>query len=182
MSWNIDSTHSEILFSARHLMISKVRGQFEKFSGTINFNEQDPAQTTVAIQIEAASLNTREPQRDAHLRSADFLMADQFPYLTFQSKRVEMLSANRARLVGDLTIRDLSREVALDVEYVGKSTSPWGAVTAGFSAATRISRKEWGLTWNVALETGGVLVSDEIEIQIELELVQQPETAAQSAA
>jgi polyisoprenoid-binding protein YceI len=178
MSWTIDPAHTEINFSARHMMISNVRGRFEKFSGTVEFDEANPAASNVEVQIEAASINTREAQRDAHLRSADFLNAEQYPYLTFKSKRVEVLDANRGRIIGDLTIRDITREVALETEYSGVSRSPWGTLSAGFSASTTISRKDWNLTWNVALETGGWLVGDEIKINIELEIVKDPETVA----
>ena len=182
MSWQIDSAHSEINFWVRHLMISKVRGQFEKFSGEINFDADNPANTTVAITIEASSINTREAQRDGHLKSPDFLDAENFPTLTFTSKRVELDSNYRGRLIGDLTIRGVTNEVTLVVEYAGQAKSPWGTTSAGFSASTKINRKDWGLTWNQALETGGVLVGDEINIDIEIEIVQQAETEAEAAA
>jgi polyisoprenoid-binding protein YceI len=175
MAWKTDSAHSEINFTVRHMMISNVRGRFEKFSGTVEFDESYPANSSVDVQIEAASISTREPQRDGHLRSPDFLNVEEHPYITFKSKRVEVESENKARITGDLTIRGLSREVVLDVEYSGTARSPFGTENAGFSASTRINRKDWGLVWNVALETGGVLVGEEIKIDIELELVKQPE-------
>jgi polyisoprenoid-binding protein YceI len=160
-------------------MISTVRGRFERFTGTVEGDEQNPTAATVDVQIEAASIDTRDERRDAHLRSPDFFNAEQYPYLVFKSKRIARLDANHAQLVGDLTIRDVTREVALDVEYAGQAKSPWGTISAGFSAQTKISRKDWGLTWNVGLETGGVLVGDEITINIELELVKQVEQEAQ---
>lgn len=175
MSWKIDPAHSEITFSVRHLMVSNVRGRFERFNGVVNFDEENPQNSSVEVQIEAASINTREPQRDAHLRSPDFLNAEQFPYLTFKSKRIEVLDDSHGRIIGDLTIRDVTREVTLDVVFNGKVKSPFGMMTAGFSANTKINRKEWGLVWNMALETGGVLVGEEVSIDIELELVHQPE-------
>lgn len=175
MSWIIDSAHSEVNFTVRHMMISNVRGRFEKFTGTVDFDEANPANTKVDVQIEAASLSTREPQRDGHLRSPDFLDAEKYPYLTFKSKRVNVIDTQHAELVGDLTIRDITREVILDVEYSGMSKSPWGTTNAGFTASTRISRKNWNLNWNVALETGGWLVGDEIKIDLELEIIQQAE-------
>jgi polyisoprenoid-binding protein YceI len=178
MSWNIDTHHTSIQFTVRHMMISKVRGEFEKFSGTVNLDDHNPANTTVDITVEAASINTHEPQRDGHLRSPDFLNADQYPNLTFKSKRVEVLGKDRARLVADLTIRDVTREIVLDVEYTGMAKSPFGTTNAGFTATTRINRKDWNLTWNMALETGGVLVAEEVNISVELELVKQPEAAA----
>jgi polyisoprenoid-binding protein YceI len=173
MSWQIDPAHSHIQFTVRHMMIAKVRGQFENFTGTVELYEDEPEKSHVDIQIEAASINTREDQRDQHLRSPDFLDAENYPYLTFKSKRVERLDENRARMVGDLTIRDVMREVALDVTYEGQAKSPWGTMTAGFSASTTINRKDWGLTWNQALETGGVLVGDQVIIDIEVEVVKQ---------
>lgn len=180
MTWTIDNAHSEINFTVRHMMISNVRGQFERFTGTVDFNEEHPAQSSVDVQIEAASINTKEAKRDEHLRSADFLAADQYPYLTFKSQRVEVVDENHGKIHGDLTIRGISRPVVLDVEYSGMAKSPWGMMSAGFTASTKISRKEWGLEWNAALETGGVLVGDEIKISIELEIIKQPE--AQSVA
>ncbi len=179
MAWQIDPAHSEINFTVRHMMISNVRGQFEKFTGTVDFNEDDPTKSTVDVQIEAASINTKEPPRDNHLRSADFLDAEHYPYLTFKSKRVIKTGDNTGRIVGDLTIRDITREVTLDVEYSGQAQSPWGTTSAGFSATTTINRKDWDLNWNKALETGGVLVGDQIKIAIEIEVVKQ--VAAEAA-
>lgn len=177
MSWAIDYSHSEINFKVRHMMISNVRGQFERFTGMVNFNEADPAQTSVNIQIETTSISTNDEKRDGHLRSADFFNVDQFPYITFVSKKVELLDTDRAKLVGDLTISGMSREVTLDVEKLGKALAPWGVTSVGFTASTRINRKDWNLNWNVALETGGWLVGDYIDISIDLELMEvaQPE-------
>jgi polyisoprenoid-binding protein YceI len=160
------------------MMISNVRGQFQKVSGAVEFDETNPANTRVDVQIEVTSINTREEKRDAHLKSPDFFDAEKYPYLTFKSKRVEVQDATHARLIGDLTIRDVTKEVALDVEYNGSAKSPWGTTNAGFSAKTTIKRKEWGLNWNVALETGGWLVGDDVHIALELEIVQQPEATA----
>lgn len=181
MSWQIDSAHSAIQFSVRHMMISKVRGQFENFEGTIDLDEQNPANTKVDVRIEAASINTRNAQRDGHLRSPDFLDAENHLYLTFKSTRVEVLDDAHARLHGDLTIRGVSRPVALDVEYTGQARSPWGTVSYGFNGSTTINRKDWDLTWNQTLETGGVLVGDEITIDIELELVKVEEESKVAA-
>ncbi len=178
MTWQIDSAHSHVAFSARHMMISKVRGRFEKFSGSINFDENNPAASMVDVEIDAASINTREEQRDGHLRSPDFLDVENHPTLTFKSKRVEQTGSDAGKLIGDLTIRGVTKEVTLDVEYAGQAKSPWGTTSAGFSGTTAISRKEWGLEWNQALETGGVLVGDKVRIDIELEIVKQPEAEA----
>ncbi|MFN8487445.1 MAG: YceI family protein [Caldilineaceae bacterium] len=173
MAWQIDNSHSVIGFSVRHMMLSKTRGEFQKFSGTVNLNEQNPAATGVDVSIDAGSINTRDGQRDGHLKSPDFLNVDAYPNMTFKSTNVELVDKTHAKLTGDLTIRDVTRPVTLDVEYTGQSKSPWGTRNVGFSAETKINRKDWGLTWNVALETGGVLVGDEVTVNIELELVEQ---------
>ena len=180
MSWIIDPAHSQITFTVRHMMISNVRGRFENFGGVVEFDEQKPERSKVEVKIEAASINTREPQRDGHLKSADFLYAEEYPYLYFKSKRIEKLDAAHGRIIGDLTIRSITKEVVLDVEYAGQAKSPWGAVSAGFSATTKISRKDWGLNWNQTLETGGWLVGDEIAVNLELEIIRQPEAVAVS--
>jgi len=180
MSYQIDNAHSQIQFTVRHMMISRVRGWFEKFSGEFEIDENNPADSKIDVRIEAASINTREPQRDAHLRSPDFLDAEKYPYLTFTSKRVEVLDSTHAKLYGDLTIRDVTHEVTIDVEYNGQAKSPWGTTSLGFNGHTVINRKDWDLTWNKALETGGVLVGEEITIDIELELVQVVEAELQA--
>ena len=177
MSWQLDKAHSSINFSVRHMMISTVRGRFEDFEGAFEVNEADPTRSKIAVEIQAASINTKESQRDGHLKSPDFFDVEKYPTITFKSKRVEKADDQHIRLVGDLTIKDVTKEVVLNVEYAGQAKSPWGTVNAGFTAQTKISRKEWGLTWNVALETGGVLVGDEITISIELEIIQQAEAA-----
>ena len=181
-TWQLDAAHSEVQFSVRHMMLSKVRGSFERVSGTVDFNESDPAQSSVDVTIEAASIQTKNEQRDAHLISPDFLNTEQFPTITFKSTSVEKVSENNGKITGDLTVRGVTKPVVLDVEYHGTAKSPWGSFSAGFSATTKISRKEWGLEWNVALETGGVLVGDEIEISIEIEIVKQVEETAEATA
>jgi polyisoprenoid-binding protein YceI len=164
------------------MMISRVRGTFEKFSGTVELDETNPADARVEVAIDTASINTRDEKRDAHLRSADFFEAEKYPQMVFKSSRVEVLNKERAKLYGDLTIKDVTRPVVLDVEFNGSAKSPWGTTSYGFNASTTINRKDWNLGWNVALETGGVLVGDEIKIDIDLELVQVPEQQAQAAA
>ncbi len=159
-----------------------MRGQFEQFSGSVDFDEQNPENTRVDVQINAASINTKEEQRDGHLRSPDFLNADKYPYLTFKSSGIELTGENTAHLIGDLTILDTTHPITLDVEYAGMAKSPWGATSAGFSARGKINREDWGLTWNVALETGGWLVGKEIEVFIEVELIKQAEAEPTSAA
>ncbi len=183
MPFQIDQSHSEIQFSARHMMVSKVRGVFDKWDGTIALDPAAPANTTVDITIDAASINTKDAQRDGHLRSPDFLNVEKFPSVTFKSTKVEVTGDNTAKLTGDLTIVGVTKPAVLDVEYQGNAKSPWGTTSYGFSAHTKINREDWGLTWNAALETGGWLVGKEISIDIELELVQvaEPEKAAVAA-
>lgn len=176
MTWMIDPAHSAVEFKVRHMMISWVRGEFEKFDGDVVFDPARPEDTRVEIKLDASSINTGVADRDNHLRSADFFDAANHPYLTFVSRGVTVLDDTHATLTGDLTIRGASREVSLDVELVGQARSPWGQEVAGFSAWTRINRKDWGLGWNVALETGGFLVGDDIAINIELELIKQEQT------
>ena len=182
MAWQIDSAHSQVEFSVRHMMISNVRGRFENLSGTVEFDEANPARSTVDVKIDAAGINTRDPRRDGHLKSPDFLDAEKYPYLTFKSKRGVPESESTGKIVGYLTIRDVTREVVLDVYYSGLAKSPWGTMSAGFSAETRISRKDWDLNWTQALETGGVLVGDEIKIVIELEGLKQGAPVAAGAS
>ncbi len=175
MAWIIDPSHTHIEFSVVHMMLSKVRGEFNEFTGTVEFDEDTPAATTVDVTIDVASINTRDEKRDGHLKSPDFFNAEAYPHLTFKSKRVEVEDDHHATLYGDLTIRDMTREVALDVTYTGQAKSPWGTTSAGFSASTTINRSEWGLTWNQVLETGGVLVGEKVQIDLEVELIKQVE-------
>ena len=179
MNWNIDHKHSNIEFTARHMMFTKVRGRFEEFEGNIDFDPENPTNTTVNVEIATDSIKTPDADRDAHLRSGDFLDVENFPTMHFKSTRVEQEDENSGTLIGDLTIKDETREVQLDVEYFGLQKDPWGGTRAVFSGNTTINRKDWGLTWNVALEAGGFLVSDKIEINLELQLVR--ETEAQPA-
>lgn len=181
MTWTIDTAHTEINFSVRHMMITNVRGQFQKFSGTIVFDETDPTSTQVDGQIDVASLTTRDEKRDAHLKSADFFDVAKYPDIFFHSTRVVMKDQTHATLYGDLTMRGVPHEVVLDVEYNGLAKSPWGTTNAGFSAKTQIQRKDWDLNWNVALETGGLLVGDDINITMDLEIIQQPEMVPNAA-
>jgi polyisoprenoid-binding protein YceI len=174
-TWNIDLVHSHVGFVVRHLMVSKVRGRFEQWGGAFAFDEDDPSKTKVDIKIEAASIETKDAQRDTHLRSADFLDAATHPQLHFVSTGVEKVDDQNYALTGNLTIRGATHPVTLKVEYLGRSKDPWGGERAGFSATTSISRKEWGLTWNAALETGGVVVADKVDLEIEVELIRSKE-------
>lgn len=182
MAWTIDAAHTRVGFAVRHMMISTVHGQFEQVSGTVNFDEAQPSRSTVDVQIEAASLNTRDEKRDGHLRSPDFFDVANHPYLTFKSTRVEVVDETHGRITGDLTIRGLTRPVVLETEYNGLVKSPWGTYSAGFTATAKVNRKDWNLNWNVALEAGGVLVGDIVTITIELEIVKQPEAEAVAVA
>lgn len=170
--WDFDLSHSSIEFWVRHLMVAKVRGRFGSWSGTLRFDENDPTNASVEVQIDAASIDTKEEARDKHLRSADFLDVKNHPKLLFKSTKVEKRDATHFQVHGDLTVRGHSEPVVLDVEYGGRVKDPWGGQRAVFSARTSVDRKKFGLNWNQALETGGVLVGDKVEIEIEIEAVQ----------
>ena len=171
--WEIDPSHSSVGAVARHLMVSKVRGRFTSFTGTVTIGET-PETSGVQATIEAASIDTAEPKRDAHLRSADFLDAETYPTLEFRSTAVEQTGATALRVAGDLTIRGVTRPVILDVAYGGLISDPFGNAKAIFSAHTEIDREEWGMTWNAALETGGVLVGKRLQIELEIQAVRKP--------
>ena len=177
-TWNIDAAHSGINFSIRHMVVSKVRGRFARFAGTVELDDADLTRSTIAVAIETASIDTGTAQRDDHLRSADFFDAERFPHLRFQSKRIESLGRDHYRVHGDLTIRDVTREVALDVEYGGQAKDPWGNERAGFLAKTSIERKDFGLKWNQVLEAGGVLVGERVDIELEVQAVKAAATKA----
>ncbi|MBI3074402.1 MAG: YceI family protein [Deltaproteobacteria bacterium] len=168
--WNIDTAHSGINFSVRHMVISKVRGRFAKWSGSVNLAD-DLAKASVAVSIDAASIDTGVPDRDAHLRSGDFLDAEKYPALLFRSRKIERQGDKVSRVVGDLTIRDVTREVTLDVEEGGRAKDPWGNERIGLCARTSLDRKEFGLKWNQVLEAGGLLIGDRVDVDIEIEAV-----------
>jgi polyisoprenoid-binding protein YceI len=168
--WDIDVSHSAIHFYVRHMVISKVHGRFAKWAGALQLDPQDLTRSSVEVSIDAASIDTQVADRDAHLRSPDFLDVAKHPQITFRSKRVER-AGDRWRVVGDLSLHGVTREVALDAEFAGTGKDPWGNERAGFSAKASIDRREFGLVWNAALETGGVLVGEKVEIAIELEAV-----------
>ena len=170
-NWNIDATHSGINFSIRHMVVSKVRGRFAKYAGTIALDESDLARSAVEMTIDASSIDTGTPQRDAHLRSPDFFDVEKFPELRFRSKSLEKVGDEAYRVIGELTIRDVTREVSLDVEYGGRAKDPWGNERIGFVAKTAIDRKDFGLGWNQLLEAGGVLVGDRVDVELEVQAV-----------
>jgi polyisoprenoid-binding protein YceI len=168
--WQIDPAHTEVEFAVRHLMISTVKGRFGQVTGTLTFDERDSSSLELDVTIPVATVDTREEKRDAHLRSPDFFSAEQYPVMTFRSRRVEGNPFARFRVIGDLTIRGVTRPVVLDAALEGRGNDPWGNERLGYSASGRISRTDFGLTWNMALETGGVLVGDEVRIAINAEL------------
>ena len=171
-TWTIDPSHSTIEFVAKHMMITTVKGRFAEFEGTVVADETNLADSTVEVTMKAASLDTRSDQRDAHLRSPDFLDVERFPEVTFRSTRIEG-TKHEFQLVGDLTIRGVTRPITLDVTFEGEGKDPWGGTRASFSAKGKFDRRDYGLTWNVALETGGILVSNEVKINIEAQVVAQ---------
>ena len=170
--WEIDPAHSSVQFAVRHMMVSNVRGEFTKLSGTVQIDTRDITRSSVHAVIDAASISTRDEQRDQHLRSPDFLDVAAFPTIEFHSTRVTRDSSGALRVAGDLTIHGVTREVVLDVEDSGSELrDPWGNTKRGASATTRVNRKDYGLRWNVALETGGFVVGDELKIEIDVELL-----------
>ncbi len=174
MTWNVDPNHSQVTFSAKHMGIFTVRGQFEQFDIDLDFNKEAPEKSSVVARLAANSINTSNGQRDGHLMSPDFLNADTYPELVFKSTKVELTGEKTGKIYGELTIRDQTRPVVLEGHFTDEVKTPWGTVSAGFVATTKIDRTEWGLTWNQALETGGLLVGNEITVSLELEAIREP--------
>ena len=173
-TWTIDAAHSLLEFSAKHMMITTVKGRLAELRGALTIDEANPDRSSVEVEVDAASIDTRSEQRDVHLRSADFLDVAQFPTVSFRSKRVEGARAaagDTFKVIGDLTIHGTTREVTLDATYEGRGRDPWGGDRVSFSADTKIDRREFGLTWNAALEAGGMLVSNDIKVHIEAQAV-----------
>ena len=168
--WNFDAVHSHVGFSVRHLMISKVNGHFKVWSGTLETDEPSHTASSVEVEIDATSIDTQDPKRDEHLRSADFLDTANFPKITFKSSKVTKVEDDRFNVAGTLTIRGVSQEVVLDTEFAGRQKDPWGGERAGFSAKTSINRHEFGLAFNMPLEGGGVLVGEKVSITLEIEV------------
>lgn len=177
-NWNLDTVHSGINFTVRHMVVSKVRGRFAKFSGSVALDEGDLTRSVVEATIDTSSIDTGTAQRDDHLRSADFFDVERFPEIRFRSTRIEKLGADRYRLTGELTIRDVTRPITLEAEYGGRGKDPWGNERVGFTAKGTLDRKDFGLKWNQVLETGGVLVSDRVEIELEVQAVRAAVSAA----
>ena len=177
-NWNLDTAHSGINFTVRHMVVSKVRGRFAKFTGSVALDESDFTRSVVEAAIDASSIDTGTAQRDDHLRSADFFDVERFPELRFRSTRIEKVAADRYRMTGELTVRDVMRPITLDTEYGGRGKDPWGNERVGFTARGALDRKDFGLKWNQALETGGVLVSDRVELELEVQAVRAAASAA----
>ena len=171
MAWEIDPSHSQVAFSVKHMMVSTVKGQFKVLSGHLHIDEQNPANSEVDAQVETASIDTREERRDGHLQSPDFFDAAQYPVINFKSTKVEPLGGNEYNVIGDLTMHGVTKPVTFKAEYGGQGKNPYGLQVAGLNATTKINRKDWGLTYNMGLEAGGVLVSEEVKIDIDLEAV-----------
>lgn len=171
MAWEIDPSHSQATFAVKHMMISTVKGHFNVISGHLHIDEQNPANSWVDAQVDAGSVDTRDESRDGHLRSPDFFDAEKYPTINFKSTKIEHLGDNEYRVLGNLTIHGVTREVAFKAEYAGQGKDPWGGQRAGLSATAKINRKDFGMTFNKALESGGVLVSDEVKVEIDLEAV-----------
>ena len=167
----IDPAHSRIGFVARHAMVTKVRGSFNQFVGNGSIDGEDMANAHLELNIQAASIDTRNPDRDAHLRSNDFLAMDRYPEITFVSTQVEPVGPNKYRVKGDLTMRGVTRPVAVNFEYTGTSVDPYGNRRVGFEGGTSINRKDWGVNWNAALDAGGMLVSEKVDLEFEVSAI-----------
>lgn len=176
-TWKLDPAHTTVEFSAKHLMITTVKGRIADVAGTISIDEKDPQNSFVEATLKATSLDTRTDQRDQHLRSADFLDVEKYPEIKFRSTRIQG-DKESFKLTGDLTIRDVTRPITLDVEFEGRTKDPWGGERVGFSANGKIDRRDFGLTWNQALETGGVVVGNDIKISLEAQAVKTDTPAA----
>lgn len=173
-TWQIDPQHTAAQFSVRHLAISTVRGQFSNVKGTVQFDDADVTKSMVDVTIDVNSVDTREPKRDAHLKSADFFDAAKYPVMTFKSKKVEKVSDGKLKVTGDLTIRGTTKEVVLDVDGpTAPVKDPWGMQRTALTATTKVNRQDYGVKWNATMDNGGVVVGDEISIIIDLEMVKQ---------
>jgi polyisoprenoid-binding protein YceI len=171
MAWEIDAAHSQVIFAVKHMMISTVKGHFNVLSGSLHIDEQNPANSWVEAQVEVSSIDTRDANRDGHLRSPDFFDAEKYPVITFKSTKVEHVEGDEYKVTGDLTVRDVTKPVVLKAEYSGQVKDPQGNARAGLTATGKIDRTEFGLTWNHVLETGGVMVGTDVKIEIDLETI-----------
>ncbi|MHB0981719.1 MAG: YceI family protein [Thermoleophilia bacterium] len=169
MTWNVDKAHSELTFRVRHMVIAKVSGTFGEWDADLRFDPDRIEDSQVVVRVNTASVDTREADRDAHLRSPDFFHVEEHPELVFRSTRIETLGKDKMRVWGELTIKGVTKEIALETSYSGRLKDPWGNDRIGFEATTEIDRKDFGLVWNAALETGGLLVGDKVQISLDLE-------------
>ena len=176
--WKIDATHSSITFLVRHMLVSRIHGSFARWSGEVRFSEAIPAASSVTARIEAASIDTREPKRDEHLRSADFLDAAEFPFIDFRSTSVESLGGRNLLVTGDFTLRGVTREIQLEVEYNGRMRDPSGVERIGFQARGTISRKAYGITFNQVLDSGGLALGDKLELRFDISAVEVAHSAS----
>ncbi len=176
-TWTVDPAHSSVGFSVRHMMISNVKGAFDKLTASVDGSPADPSTAKISATIEIASVDTRDAKRDEHLRSADFFDAAKYPQMTFTSTKVEKVSATTAKVTGDLTLRGVTKPVVLDVEYTQPVKNPWGMTVVGASATGKINRKDFGVSWSNNLDGGGVVVGDEVKIQLDLEFVKKDAAA-----
>jgi polyisoprenoid-binding protein YceI len=170
-AYELDPAHTRLGFVARHAMVTNVRGQFKTFTGHLHINEADPSKSNATVTVEMASLTTENDQRDGHLRSGDFFDVDAYPHMTFTSTAAEKVGDDHYRMTGDLTIRDATRPITLDLTFNGSAKDPYGNLRAGFEGTATINRKDFGLSWNAALETGGLLVGDKIKIELDISAI-----------
>jgi polyisoprenoid-binding protein YceI len=170
-TYSIDPTHSRIGFVARHAMVTKVRGSFNEFEGSGYLDAENPANSRLSLTIQVASIDTRNADRDGHLKSNDFFAMDRYPQISYVSTRVEQVDEATYRVTGDLTIKDVTRPVTIDFEYTGAAVDPFGNSRIGLEGATTVNRKDWGVNWNAALETGGVLVSEKVTLEFEVSAI-----------
>jgi polyisoprenoid-binding protein YceI len=181
MAWEVDLAHSSLEFAVRHMLVSTVKGAFLAFSVDAQIENEDVAKSRATVQVKVASLDTREPRRDAHLRSSDFFDVERFPTMTYQVKYIDRLSSDRYRISGDLNIKEITRGVALDAEIRGPITDPFGATRLGISAEGHVNRHDYGLDWNLVTEAGGLLVGDDVKINVEAEFVKAQASEEQTA-
>jgi len=182
-TWDIDPAHSTVEFSVRHMMVTTIKGQFQKVKGTVELDDKDASKSTVDVSIDTASIDTREQKRDAHLKSADFFDAAKFPAITFKSTKVEKAGKGKLKVTGDLTMHGVSKPLVLMVEGPSASVKdPFGRTVRGVMAIGKLDRKDWGMTWNKALDTGGFMVSDEVKLEINAELAERAATLPEPAA
>lgn len=170
-TYTVDPAHSRVGFVARHAMVTKVRGSFNDFEGTGQLDGADPTRSTLSLSINTASVDTRNDDRDAHLRSADFFDVETYPTIAFTSTRIEAVDNATFRVIGDLTIKDVTRPAEFEVDVTGTAVDPWGNTRLGLEATAVVDRKDWGLTWNTALEAGGVLVGDKVTLEVEISAI-----------